>query len=299
MPIFWQLPMSPPIASNHDLEDHRPDTTWPVRYDTIMRDVLDRLDERNIVGTIFVVGELAEAAPDLVREVAARGHEVALHSWRHIPLTDHTPESFTVETKRGKDVLEAITGEACVGFRAPTYSLVRDSLFSVDVLGELGFSYSSSVLPGPNPLYGFPGAPRSPYLWPNGLVEFPGPLGGVGPLVVPYLGGTYLRLLPGPVVGMARRIWGSHTAPWTYCHPYDFDTDEKFWWVPDAGRMAPLLWVGRKGLWKKLDRLLANGAGPPLRARLEEGTRGGVFDPLDPSSPGRHGGAPQSRVKVA
>ncbi len=277
--------MTAPITFTLDLEDHRPDDSWPARYAPIMREVLDALDARNVTGTIFVVGELAEAEPALVREVADRGHEIALHSWRHIPLTAHTPESFREETRRGKALLEDLTGRPCEGFRAPTYSLVPASLFAVDVLGELGFTYSSSVLPAANPLYGMPGAPRQPFLWPNGLAEFPGPLAGVGPLQIPFLGGTYLRLVPRPALAVALRVWRHHTAPWTYCHPYDFDTEERFWWVPDSGRMAPLLWVGRRGIWRKLDTLLAHGAGPPLRYRLPEAVAGGVFDPASLDRP--------------
>lgn len=275
--------MSAPITFTLDLEDHRPDDSWPIRYAPIMRSVLDELDARNVTGTIFVVGELAEKEPALVREVAERGHELGLHSWRHIPLTDHTPESFLEETRRGKDVVEQITGQECVGFRAPTYSLTPASVFVVDILADLGFTYSSSVLPASNPLHGFPGAPRQPFMWSSGLAELPAPLGGFGPLVVPFLGGTYLRLLPRPALEVAFRLWSRNRVPWAYCHPYDLDTEEKFWWVPDTGKMAPLLWVGRRGLWKKLDRLMVHGAGAPLKHRLAEARRGGVFDPSDMS----------------
>jgi polysaccharide deacetylase family protein (PEP-CTERM system associated) len=271
--------MPQPITFSLDLEDHRPDDTAELRFPDVARRVLDWLDERNVVGTFFVVGEVGESEPDLVREVAARGHEVGLHAYRHVALTELDPDTFRTETARGKAVLEDLTQTDVAGFRAPTYSLVPDSIWAVDVLGDLGFAYSSSLLPAPNPLFGFPGAPTHPFRWPNGLAELPAPLMGVGSAQLPFLGGTYLRLLPWPVVAAARRVAGVGEVPWTYCHPYDFDPDERFWWVPDAGRMAPLLWVGRRRMYAKLDRLLANGAGAPLRDRLEAADRGGVFDP--------------------
>ena len=274
-----------PVTFTLDLEDHRPDEHAELRYPAVMREVLDWLDDRSIRGTVFVVGEVAESQPDLVCEVATRGHEVALHCWRHVPLTELDPGTFRDETAKAKALLEDLTGTAVGGYRAPTFSLVPSSVWAVDVLAELGFAYSSSVLAGSNPLFGWPGAPRQPFRWPNGLVEFPVPVAGAGRFRLPFLGGTYLRVLPWTVVAGARR-WhrdpGAGSAPWTYTHPYDFDPGEPKWKVPDAGRLYPLLWVGRKGLFKKLDRLLGDGAtaGPPLGERLAAADVGGVFDPV-------------------
>ncbi len=271
--------MRGPVTFTLDLEDHRPDDSFPLRYPTVMREVLAFLAERNVVGTVFVVGVVAEAQPDLVREVAAAGHEIALHSWAHTHLTDQTPEVFAAETRRGKALLEDLAGAPVVGFRAPTFSLVPDSLWATEVLAEEGFTYSSSVLSAPNPLFGYPGAPTEPFVWPSGLAEFPAPLAGIGPVHVPFLGGTYFRLLPWPVIAAARRFGDVGPAPWTYVHPYDFDTEERYWPVPDAGRLAPLLWVGRRRALAKMDRLLAAGAGLPLRDRIADAVAGGVFGP--------------------
>lgn len=274
--------MSAPVTFSLDLEDHRPDDAAELRYPEVTRRVLDLLDERNVTGTFFVVGEVAEAQPALVREVAARGHEVGLHAYRHVPLTEVEPATFREETARGKAVLEDLAGAEVVGFRAPTYSLVPASRWAVDELASLGFAYSSSVLPAPNPLFGFPGAPEVPFRWPNGLAELPAPVAGVGPFRVPLLGGTYLRLLPWPVVEAACRVTDLGPVPWTYCHPYDFDPGERFWWVPDAGRLAPLLWVGRRRMEAKVRRVLRRGAGAPLRDRVHEADHGGVFEPDRP-----------------
>jgi polysaccharide deacetylase family protein (PEP-CTERM system associated) len=264
-----------------DLEDHRPDTSTPLRYPDVTRRLLDWLDERHVTGTVFVVGEVAEARPDLVREVAGRGHELALHAWRHVPLTEVARDRFAAETRKGKELVEDLTGRAVVGFRAPTFSLVPESYWAVEVLGELGFTYSSSILAAPNPLFGWPGAPAVPFTWPGGLAELPAPLAGAGPFRLPFLGGTYLRLLPWPAVAAARRLLGAGPVPWTYTHPYDFDPDEPYWSVPDAGRLARLLWVGRRGLFTKLDRLLSPASGPPLGERLDAAAAGPPFDPLE------------------
>jgi SAM-dependent methyltransferase len=174
-------------------------------------------------------------------------------------------------------VLEDLAGAPVTGFRAPTFSLTAATTWATDVLAEEGFTYSSSVLPSANPLHGFPGAPADPFLWPSGLAELPVPVAGVGPLALPYLGGTYLRLLPRALTAALHRRSGRRV-PWTYVHPYDADDGERFWVVPEAGWLSPLLWLGRRGVLAKLDVLL-EGAGPPLRDRLAAAAEGGVFDP--------------------
>jgi len=257
------------ITFTLDLEDHRPSTAVAERYPELTRRVLGFLDERAVRGTFFVVGEVAEAHPELVREIAGRGHELALHGWRHVPLTELDPDRLREEVRRGKDLLEQLCGASVEGFRAPTFSLVPSSRWAVDVLADAGFVYSSSVLPARNPLFGDPSLPAAPFRWPGGLVELPCPVLRAGPVGLPYLGGVYLRALPSLVSTRAQRAFGAKQLAWIYCHPYDFDPDEQFWVVPEAGRLGSrLLWYNRRRTFTKIDALLRDGAAPPLRERL-------------------------------
>jgi polysaccharide deacetylase family protein (PEP-CTERM system associated) len=255
-----------------DVEDHRPDdSSWPARFPDLTRRILDHVAAAGVRGTIFIVGEEAERHPDLVRDIAAGGHELALHAWRHVALTGLDPATFRAETARGQAVIEDITGVPVAGFRAPTASLVPDSAWAVDVLGDLGFRYSSSVISGHNPLFGWPGAPRQPFRWPNGLIELPIPFAGIGNVGLPHLGGTYFRVLPWPAVWVARRTLERTSIPNLYCHPYDFDADDPRWAVPDVQAWGVrLLWMNRSRMFAKLDRLLRHGpVGPPLVERLD------------------------------
>jgi polysaccharide deacetylase family protein (PEP-CTERM system associated) len=254
-----------------DLEDHRESDAQAVRYPHLTHEVLDFLDARGVRGTFFVVGEVAQSAPELVRDVAARGHELALHGWRHVPLTELDPATFRADVVRGKALLEDLGGRAVGGFRAPTFSLVPTSRWAVDVLGEEGFTYSSSVLPAKSPLFGDPSLPTTPFRWPNGLAELPCPVVRRGPVGLPYLGGVYLRAVPGALGRAARATVGRDQLLWIYCHPYDFDPDEPFWVVPDAGHLGSrLLWYNRRRTFAKVERVLHGRAGPPLGERLHE-----------------------------
>ncbi|MBK9178117.1 MAG: polysaccharide deacetylase family protein [Acidimicrobiales bacterium] len=257
------------ITFTLDLEDHRPSADVPARFPDVTRRLLDHLDHLGVRATVFVVGEVAQEQPRLVRDVAARGHELGLHGWRHVPLTTLDPAELRADAARGRALLEDLAGRPVLGFRAPTFSLVPGSRWAPDVLREVGFTYSSSVLAARNPLFGWPGAPRVPFTWPSGLVELPCPLLRAGPLAVPFLGGVYLRVLPWAVVRAGLASGSAGPTPWIYCHPYDFDAGEPYWVVPDAGRLGSrLLWLNRRGMLTRVERLLAGRAGPPLGERV-------------------------------
>lgn len=256
------------ITFTLDVEDYARPHGAP-RAPKITREILGFLAERGVRGTFFVVGELAETHPDLVRDIAAEGHEIGLHAYRHDPLPAFEPAGFRADTSRGKALLEDLSGTAVVGFRAPQFSLVAESIWATDVLADAGFRYSSSVLPARSPLYGFPGQPRVPYRWPSGIVELPCPVVSYGPFPNPYLGGIYFRVLPWWAIRHGLRQAQPDEALWTYCHPYDFDPDEPFSRRPGLGlAKSRLLWMNRSRMYERTAQLLTRGAAPPLGKRV-------------------------------
>ena len=239
------------------------------RFPELTDAVLDTLDEHGVRGTVFVLGELVETHPTLVKSVAARGHEIGLHGWTHTALTDLDPATLAADLERGRSALQDLTGQEIVGYRAPTFSLVKASGWAVDVVRDAGFEYSSSVMPARHPLFGFPECPHVPFRWANGLVELPCPVLRVPPLALGYLGGIYLRLLPKSLVRRAVNRSRSPALLWTYCHPYDFDADEPFFVMKPLGRVASrLMWVNRRDMLARIETLHAGRPGRPLRARL-------------------------------
>ena len=264
--------MMTPITFSLDLEDHRADRSGPSRYPENTRKVLNFLSERDVRGTFFVVGEVAETEPTLVQEISERGHEIAFHSHSHRPLTKSNDREFREDAEKGKALLEDLVGREVAGYRAPVFSLTPESRWAVDALADLGFKYSSSVLGAANPLHGFPGVPATPFRWPNGLLEIPVPLGTIGPLRLPYLGGIYLRYLPRRLVRHLRAKAPQDHCAWTYCHPYDFDPHEPFGLIDGAPVWASLLlWMNRRGSFDKLAAILADGTAPPFIEQVEQG----------------------------
>jgi peptidoglycan-N-acetylglucosamine deacetylase len=265
-----------------DLEDHhRPPNPAP-RYPKITYKILDFLSERNVFGTFFVLGELAERHPELIRAIHERGHEIGFHTYAHVPLNRETPERFREQTRRSKAFLEDLTGAEVIGFRAPIFSLTPATVWALPILEELGFRYTSSVLPLRHPLHGFPGAPQHPFRWKNSLIELPVPIARLGPLFMPFLGGVYMRYLPDFLLVNLLRRQDSRTALWTYCHPYDFDPKEKFVVMREATALVSfVLWLNRGNTFRKVEKILAQGVGRPFRDYLRDGAYNSlpVFDP--------------------
>ncbi len=251
--------------------------------------VLDLLDRRDIRGTFFIVGEIAKSCPGLVRRIAERGHEIGSHGHRHVALIAEQPEDFAARIGDARRRLEDIGGRAVLGFRAPMLSLTPATSWAVGAIREAGYAYSSSVLPAPNFLYGFPAAPRRPFLWPNGLLEIPCPVAKLGPIALPFTGGMYLRYLPPwRLRWMMRRAspWGL----WTYCHPYDFDLDEPFGRAEGRGVVASFfLWRNRRRTARRLATLIEGHSAQPFAARLDELKSDAVF--FAPTTPRMRGQA--------
>jgi polysaccharide deacetylase family protein (PEP-CTERM system associated) len=262
--------MPGPVTFTLDVEDYTEGSAEPRALATT-REIVTFLGERDARGTFFVVGDFAEANPAIVKEIAAGGHEVALHGYHHVPLTEVDPEQFGREIGDARKFLEDLAGQPVLGFRAPTFSLVESTVWATDSLTEAGFRYSSSVLPARSPLYGWPGRPRTPHRWDSGLIELPCPVTDVGPVANPYLGGIYFRVLPWPAVRYGLSHSGADEMLWAYAHPYDFDPGEPFQVRADLGPWkSRLQWINRKRMFSRVDRLFAlHPPAPPLGERIE------------------------------
>jgi polysaccharide deacetylase family protein (PEP-CTERM system associated) len=187
---------------------------------------LDFLRGKGATATFFVVGDVARAYPHLVRTIAQEGHEIACHSDRHVPLDRQDREAFRDDLLRNLDALAAAGAPAPSGYRAPCFSLTARTRWAYGVLAELGFRYSSSVLPARSPIHGWPGFGEAPRLM-SGVVEIPMTLVHRRLLRLPLGGGVYFRALPKPILrrAFARRAAGGAVPG--YLHPYDIEEDQE------------------------------------------------------------------------
>jgi polysaccharide deacetylase family protein (PEP-CTERM system associated) len=115
-------------------------------------------------GSFFVLGWIAERFPDLIRRIKAEGHEIACHGYAHQLIYKHSKEEFRKDIRKAKSILEDITGDEVIGYRAPSYSITNNSKWAFKVLVEEGFKYDSSIFPIRHDFYGIPNAPRFPFI---------------------------------------------------------------------------------------------------------------------------------------
>jgi polysaccharide deacetylase family protein (PEP-CTERM system associated) len=190
--------------------------------------LLRLFSDANVRASFFVLGCVAERHQGLVKRIAAHGHEVASHGHGHELIYDQTRSAFREDVRRSKAVLESLTGVAVHGFRAPSYSITKRSLWALDILADEGYRYDASIFPVHHDRYGIPGAPRHPYAIDcsgRSLVEAPPSTVRVGPLNLPVAGGGYFRLFPYAWTrwGIARLNEVERKPAIFYVHPWELD----------------------------------------------------------------------------
>ena len=215
------------------LTEHIPKEQWDGlarRSPALVGRILELMASRGVRGTFFVLGWLAKREPGVVRAIADAGHEIASHGWGHQKVTTLEPEEFRRDIRRSKEILEEVSGQAVLGYRAPSFSILPGYEWALDILLEEGFLYDSSMFPVKiHPGYGYPAASRDPHLLSRDggqVVELPPVTLKVGSLSLPAAGGAYLRFFAGKLVRMGLRSAEERGAPGTlYCHPWEFDTE--------------------------------------------------------------------------
>lgn len=204
-------------------------STFPCRVAENTRRVLRLLETHQVRATFFVLGWVAEREPELVREIAAAGHEIATHGYGHQLIYRQTPEEFAEDVRRSIQAIgDALPDAKILGYRAPSFSITLQSLWALDILAGLGIRYDSSIFPmSGHDLYGIPDAPRFAHRVRPQLCEFPVSTVRYARRNWPVAGGGYFRLFPLPLTRYAiRRINSEHQPAVVYLHPWEFDPEQ-------------------------------------------------------------------------
>lgn len=231
--------------------------------------LLELLAEAGTLATFFVLGWVATRHPALVRAICDGGHEVACHGYGHQMITRQTRTQFAEDVRRAKKTLEDTAGVSVVGYRAPTFSVVRETLWSLEILVEGGFRYDSSIFPIVHDRYGIPDAGRFPHRVTIGpgleIAEFP--LSTVSRLGwrFPVAGGGYFRLFPYRFTRWAiRHLNERERQPAVvYLHPWELDPGQPR--LP-IGRIAQFRHSVNSGVTqRRLSRLVRDFHFAPVR----------------------------------
>jgi polysaccharide deacetylase family protein (PEP-CTERM system associated) len=234
---------------------------WPSRVEANTHKLLQLFAQRNIKITFFILGWVAERYPELVRAISDQGHEIASHGYSHQLIYTQSPDVFRAETLKSKRILEDIAQRQVTGYRAASYSITRKSLWALDILAELGFTWDSSIFPTRHDNYGIPGSPEEPYriITSSGdqLLEFPLTTAKVLGQAIPAAGGGYFRQYPYALSRwLFERASLNQTKPQIfYLHPWEIDPQQPR--VPNASWFSNFRhYTNLKRCLPRLERML-------------------------------------------
>ncbi len=214
------VPSTPPIGM-WDRQESRVEASF--------RRMLDLFAEKRVRTTLFFLGWVAERLPQLVRDAAAQGHEIASHGYAHELVYKHDRRHFTEDVRKAKAIIEDAAGVPVRGYRAPGFSVTRETPWFFEALAATGHAYDSSIWPGDRNHGGWPGALPVPHVVPTAqgdLVEFPISMGRLLGRDLYFFGGGYLRFFPYPLIrDRARAVLAEDRPVVFYLHPREVDPD--------------------------------------------------------------------------
>lgn len=225
-------------------EQQSPPASWGKRESRVEQNtdiVLALLADYQVKATFFILGWVAERYPRVTKSIAEQGHEVACHGYLHQRVGQQDRATYRQDIRRAKALLEDQTGSAILGYRAPSYSITRQTDWAFDELIDAGFQYDSSIFPMKHDFYGIPDWPRfAGYAVKNGncwqdatelgtaetgIREIPITTLRLAGKNLPIAGGGYFRLLPYALTRWGlNRINSREGQPFVfYLHPWEFD----------------------------------------------------------------------------
>ncbi|MCG3204783.1 MAG: hypothetical protein KCHDKBKB_01500 [Elusimicrobia bacterium] len=213
------------------VEDKISKSDWvnfPSRVEANTRLVLDLLRQANVRGTFFTVGWVAEHHPTVVRMIVEQGHELGCHGYTHELVYRQSRDQFREDIRRSKQILEDVSGQKVQGYRAPSFSITKESFWAFEILEEIGFEYDSSLLPAAHARGGVRDGSISRFPHRRGtLAEFPMSTVRLFGKSFPFSGGGYFRLFPYSFTQWGFQSLNRAGQPGViYLHPWEFDSHQ-------------------------------------------------------------------------
>lgn len=211
-----------------NVEEYLPSSRWDEYEERVTRNthkILDLLEKSGVRATFFILGYIAERHPGIVKDVVRGGHEVATHGYFHQRVFQMTPDAFREDLVRSMEAISAVAGRPVVGYRAPMWSINRNTLWAIEILREEGILYDSSV--APFTVLSGRDLPTLPFQWETSggpVREFPLSTVRCFWENLPYSGGLPMRMMPHwYVVRLIRRTNQAGSPGLVYIHPWEFD----------------------------------------------------------------------------
>ncbi|GAB4108441.1 MAG: DUF3473 domain-containing protein [Phycisphaeraceae bacterium] len=251
---YFQIEAAYPVIGPSRWDD------WPSRVEPSMDSLLELFERTGCRATFFFLGSIAQRHPHLARRCVKLGHEVGSHGSMHDRLHRLTPNLMRRDVLDSKHLLEDQIGRPVLGYRAPTWSVTRQTSWAVDVLIDAGFRYDASVFPVNHPNYGVPEAPDRPY-YVKGfnrdttLLEIPPLTWRLAGRNIAVAGGGYFRLLPLSLMRRGLMQAARQKRPAVlYFHPWEFDPELPCMPLGLAGRVRT--YTGLKSAKRRLEQII-------------------------------------------
>jgi peptidoglycan-N-acetylglucosamine deacetylase len=219
--------------------------------------ILGALTRRNGPrATFFCLGWVAKKHPDVIRKISGEGHEIGSHTCMHQLVYEQGPERFKSDVEDSMRRIEDITGKKVVVFRAPGFSVGKNTPWAFECLAQLGIEIDCSIFPAAHGHGGFRefGRAEPAIITYRGisLKEFPINLFSFLGKKLVFSGGGYFRLVPYPLLSM---LFKRSPYTMTYFHPRDFDASQRvIQGLPLVRRFKS--YYGLKSAFSKFERLL-------------------------------------------
>ncbi len=185
------------------------------------------LDNSNTKATFFIVGWIAEFFPELINKIKSDGHEIAFHTYWHTPIFNLNRENLKLDFEKGLNLIYNITGQYPNSFRAPNFSIRKDTLWCLDILKEFGITNDSSYhFPFFHPDYGSKFKFELIEFEKQNIIEHPISILNIGRINFPFAGGAYFRYYPLEfTIEMIKKFQNEKKEVIFYFHPWELDNN--------------------------------------------------------------------------